>query len=128
MSIEIRPGVAAVIPMGGTYAQPSVSPEVLPDGDSLIRALSWFGERASAAAPVYSGESRDLSEYRKILGEEIADALGKRERPSVDPVVMCVRRLAESAKAQAADPRATTSLLAANLVSFADQPNWIRRI
>ena len=59
-----------VIPLGGSYAQRSVSRGAVPAGSTLERALGWAGGRSSGA-PVFGSVylTRSEAEYRKKFGE-----------------------------------------------------------
>jgi hypothetical protein len=77
MASETRPGYPLIIPLGGSYAQPSISAAAVPEGNTLDRILRWGGER-NCGSPIYDNDylQRNAAEYRAKFGEAAVNGVG----------------------------------------------------
>ncbi|MFN0137583.1 MAG: hypothetical protein ACKVS9_15880 [Phycisphaerae bacterium] len=83
--LDSRPGFAASIPLGGNYAQPSVTMEALPEGNSLDQAMNWAGMRQLSGAPIYDTNMREHTEIIRILGVDVSGGtIGAKRGGSAD--------------------------------------------
>jgi hypothetical protein len=74
MVSEIVPGAPMILTLGGNYAQPGISAASIPEGQSILRALAWTGER-NCGAPIQDSDlHREIGEFRKHYGETLTPA------------------------------------------------------
>ena len=83
--LDSRPGYAANVSLGGNYAQPSVTMEGLPEGNSLDKSMNWAGARQLSGAPLYDSNVREHTEIIRILGVDITGgAIGAKSGGNAD--------------------------------------------
>jgi len=83
--LDSRPGYAANISLGGSFAQPSVTMEALPEGNGLDQAMNWAGMRQLSGAPIYDSNLREHTEIIRVLGVDITGgAIGAKRGGSAD--------------------------------------------
>lgn len=82
---DSRPGYADFIPLGGSYAQPSVTPAAIPEGNCLEQSMAWCGLTQLAGAPLYDSNVRENTEIIRVLGIDITGSgVGAKRGGSAD--------------------------------------------
>lgn len=118
MAIESRPGMAASIPLGHNYAQPSISPHAVPEGHQLQRALWWAGDRNTGCF-LYDTNLLGFEEYSKRFGPEVSDTFSATASPVTDTIISALKRKWDKSIAAMANKDLNEARLVSNIGNWA---------